>query len=227
MMLALLWKIAGIHLFVGHLFMLPFALGLIFQFHRFISFFSENKLFIHLTLILLLVDTTVLSQIIVVSTDLPLILFFFMSVNAVLYKKRNILYFSLIALSLTHFRGTVSCVIVFLFDYFLQVKNKKNNFFIENIFSIVPQYLPFFIIQVAYYIFHYKNTGWLFEHENSPWAGCYERVDFNGFLFNTGILVWRLIDFGRLFYWIVLTYLSFLFLQKNSTSIIASSPCRF
>lgn len=208
-LLALLWKIFGIHLWVGHLLMLPFALWIIYEYRRFLKWFSDNKIFINLTLILLLIDTTLISQVVVVSTDLLLVLFFFVSLNALLYQKRRILYFSLVALSLTHLRGIMTCGIIFLFDYYLQFSNSGKKHYIKNFLYIFPYYMPFIIIHTIYYVYHFKTTGWFFSHEESPWAGCYEKVDLKGFIFNIGILGWRLVDFGRLFYWFIIGFFLF------------------
>jgi hypothetical protein len=55
--------------------------------------------------------------------------------------------------------------------------------------------------------------GWIGYHENSPWIGCFERVDGKGFLRNILIVSWRLVDFGKLFIFLVLFYLVFRLLK--------------
>lgn len=202
---AFLWKIFGKSLVVGHLLMMPFALGLIYQLYRFLNYFSDNKKFINFTLILLLIDTTLLSQIVVVSNDLILLFFFFMSLNAILYNRRNWLYLSILLLSLSHIRGVMVCLIVFTFEILLSF-NKSGGFaaILKKLPGIIPQYLPAAITFLAYQIYHYLHTGWIITHESSPWIECFETVDFKGFIFNIGILIWRLLDFGRIFFWIFL-----------------------
>ncbi|MCG8698055.1 MAG: hypothetical protein MI922_08380, partial [Bacteroidales bacterium] len=59
--LAIFWKIFGAQLWVGHALMIPLGLGLVYQFYRFLQFLSPQKSFIRFTLILLLIDTTLLS----------------------------------------------------------------------------------------------------------------------------------------------------------------------
>ncbi len=223
LLLALLWKIFGQTLITGHLLMLPFAFGLVYQFYRFLSYLSDNKRFINLTMILLLLDTTVLSQIVVVSNDLLLIFFFFLSLNAILYGKRNRLFISILFLSLSHMRGVMVCMIVFVFEVSMFIKTTKGftgNF--KKSLTLLPQYLPAAILFLSYQIYHYLQTGWIITHEHSPWIGCFEAVDFKGFVFNIGILVWRLSDFGRIFYWIVLIVFFLLVIrgkQKSDSNI--------
>ena len=214
MMLALLWKIFGISLRVGHYLMLPIIIGLIYQLYTFMKYFFTNEKYILLSLILIVIDTTLLSQAVVVSSDLVLIFFFFLSLNSILGEKRNILIIALIGLSLSHFRGVMSCFIVFIFDYYFYKTNSKKNYF-SSFFSIIPQYLPAVAIYLCYLIYHYITTGWNLKHEASPWIGCFETVNFTGFLRNILIVIWRLVDFGRLFFWICGIYFLTLFLKKK------------
>ena len=214
LLLAFLWKIFGIKLQVGHYLMLPFSLGIIYQLYIFLKYFFRNEKYIFLTLILIIIDTTLLAQFIVVSSDLVLTFFFFLSINSILNKKRNVLYFSLIGLSLVHFRGVISCFIVFIIDYYIfRIEYKKD--YLRSILNIVPQYLPALVIYLGYLIYHYKTTGWIFKHDESPWAGCFEVVNFRGFIRNILIIVWRLIDFGRLFLWIAGIYFLIHFINKK------------
>ncbi len=214
LLLALLWKIFGIKLQAGHYLMLPFSLGIIYQLYIFLKSLFTNEKYIFLTLILIIIDTTLLSQVIVVSSDLVLAFFFLLSINSILNKKRNILYFSLIGLSLVHFRGVISCLIVFIFDYYiLRIEYKKE--YLKSLFRAIPQYLPSVMIYSGYLIYHYKTTGWILKHDESPWAGSFEVVNFNGFIRNILIIAWRLVDFGRLFLWIAGIYFLMLFINKK------------
>ena len=214
LLLAFLWKVFGIRLQVGHYLMLPFSLGIIYQLFIFLKHFFRKEEYIILTLILVIIDTTLLSQVIVVSSDLLLTFFFFLSINSILNKKRNILYFSLIGLSLVHFRGVISCFIVFIFDYYIFI-NEYKKAYLKSLFKIIPQYLPSIIIYISYLIYHYKTSGWIFKHDESPWAGSFETVNFSGFIRNILIIIWRLIDFGRLFLWIAGIYFLIQFISKK------------
>jgi hypothetical protein len=99
----------------------------------------------------------------------------------------------------------MACLIVFIFEVAVLFKTTKG--FLPGLkksLTIIPQYLPAAVIFLTYQIYHYLQTGWIITHDGSPWAGCFETVNFKGFLFNTGILVWRLFDFGRVTFWILL-----------------------
>lgn len=216
-LLASLWKIFGITLKTGHYLMLPFIIGLTYQLYVFMKFIFRDEKFIILTLILIVVDTTVLSQLVVVSSDLILLFFFFLSVNSILRKKRNLLFISLTGLSLIHTRGVMTCLIVLVFDYYYFKTQYQENYF-RSFLKVILQYIPAFVIYLAYLIYHYITTGWNFKHDASAWAGCFEIVDFTGFLRNIVIVIWRLVDFGRLFFWICGLYFLILFLKKKFQS---------
>jgi hypothetical protein len=216
MVLAVLWKIFGINLQAGHYLMLPFSLGLIYQLFIFLKhLFSKNR-FIYLTLILVVIDTTLLSQVIVVSSDLIMVFFFFLSINSIINRKRYVLYLSLAGLSLIHFRGVISCLTVFIFDFYYSMPQYRKKY-LKNFLYTMPQYLPAIIIYIIYLIYHYKTTGWILKHDESPWAGSFEIVNFRGFIRNIVIVIWRLIDFGRLFQWIIGFYFIYLIIKKRIT----------
>ena len=75
---------------------------------------------------------------------------------------------------------------------------------IRLFFKKLWPFLPGGLLAAGYLFYHWMETGWVGYHENSTWAPSFERVDFQGFVKNIGILVWRLLDFGRVFIWGVL-----------------------
>ncbi len=213
LLLAFLWKIFGIHLAVGHLAMLPFALGLVWQLYRFTGFFIKSDS-IYWALLLVMIDTSLLTQFVILTGDLLTVFFFFLAVNAVLHNKRTLLIFALILLAITSSRGMISCVIVGVFDGFLIIRKKENS--IPKLVSIIPYYLPSFAIAGIYLLYHYIKTGWIgYEPDGSNWGGLFEAVDFKGALRNIFIIAWRLVDFGRLFLWIAGIYFIFLISKKS------------
>jgi hypothetical protein len=55
-------------------------------------------------------------------------------------------------------------------------------------------------------MYHFIHKGWIGFHANSPWMTAFERVNAVGFVKNGAILVWRLIDFGHLYLWLICIY---------------------
>jgi hypothetical protein len=215
LLLAFLWKIFGQSLVIGHLVMLPFALGMVWQTYRFVSYFIKGE-FVYYAMILVFADTTLLTQYVIQSCDLFTIFFFFLCLNAILYNKKWFLLFGLIGLGISSSRGMINCAVIGLFHiYFLiESRNWKTSF--KNTLGIIPIYIPSIIILGSYLIYHYIERGWIgYDPTNSNWGGCFEKVDFTGFIRNIFIYIWRLIDFGRLFYWILGLYYVFLIFKKK------------
>ncbi|MBN2611803.1 MAG: hypothetical protein JXB00_09640 [Bacteroidales bacterium] len=202
MLLALIWKIFQKSLFVSHLFMLPFLLGILYQSQKIISCFVDKK---HrfLVLIIFLIDPTLLSQSILVSPDIALVFFFLFTLHMILKNSRKLILIGIISLSLISMRGMMISVILFFFDLYFNYSQVNVRTWYWKVIKIIQVYIPAGVLTMAYLVYHYIAKGWIGYHEESPWRLCFERVNFTGFIYNIGILGWRLIDFGRLFLWIV------------------------
>jgi hypothetical protein len=230
MYLALIWKLFGRSLWISHLSMLPFVLGIAIQLYKLLKRFVVNK-HLFFAFFLVLLDPTLLSQMTLISPDVPLTFFFLLGLNATLNNKAGWIMISAIFLFLTSMRGMMISLCILFLDLY------HNIFFKENIKSIIPSllkkglkylpsfllsaiykqyaketfiklfkrsliYLPALLIFIAYSLFHYREKGWIGFHQNSSWAECFEPVGLNGFIYNIGILGWRMIDFGRIGVWI-------------------------
>jgi hypothetical protein len=202
-LLALVWKVFHRSLLISHLFMLPFLVGIVYQAYQLISYFFSPK-HVFYVLILFLLDPTLLSQAVLVSPDIVLIFFFLFSLNRILQNNRKWLLAGMIGLSLISMRGMMLVLVLFIFDLFVNLKKFKSDHWLFRILSCMQAYIPAGVLTLGFLIYHYLAKGWIGYHSNSPWALSFERVDFSGFLFNIGILSWRLIDFGRIIYWLVL-----------------------
>jgi hypothetical protein len=199
--LAIIWKVFHKSLFVSHLFILPFLIGIVYQSFKLIQLFFKKK-YLYYALIVFLLDPTLLSQSLLVSPDVILVFFFLYSLNMILKNKRMPLLVGTLGLSLISMRGMMVCIILFIFDFYYNYsKFNKKNWITSLLFSIKP-YLPAAIVSLSFFIYHYAQKGWIVYHPDSPWAPCFEKVDFNGFLRNILILLWRLFDYGKIFLWI-------------------------
>lgn len=92
----------------------------------------------------------------------------------------------------------------------------KNNFSYFNfkkyplsIKAIFELFLPFSLgicFGIGFLCYHFMQKGWIGFHPNSPWMPAFEKVNAMGFIKNSGILIWRLIDFGHLSLWLICIY---------------------
>jgi hypothetical protein len=200
MYLALCWKLFGQTLLVSHLAMLPF-----------IGLFYVGLLRIGSTLdafwgrflpLLVAVDPVILGQVSLVSPDVALIALFLWGFIAVqcrfqLRYAQLILTLCCLGLAAISLRGMMAVVVL----YFFQVFSHKD-FSWKNLTlwlqSLLP-YLPAGLFALAFLMYHAQAKSWIGFHGDSPWQESFQFVNVNGLLKNCLVLLWRLLDYGRIF----------------------------
>ncbi len=213
MYIGAMWKLFGRTLIVSHLAMLPFAIGIVWQLSLLCRKFIDPK-YIGIAVLLIFLDPTLLSQMTLISPDVPLIFFFLLGMNAILENKKTLLLLSVFFLFLTSMRGMMVSLCLLILDIYCNVtfvKHVKQMFLVLLKRSVI--YLPALILFIAFSLYHYQIKGWIGFHNTSPWATSFESVGLKGFIFNIGILGWRLLDFGRIAVWAVL-FILFIFYRK-------------
>lgn len=206
--LAMVWKIFGKTLMVSHLAMLPFVFGIVWQLQNLCRRFITEK-FVGIALILILIDATLMSQLTLVSPDVPLVFFFLLALNSVFNNRKTLIVISVIGLFMISMRGMMLSVCLVLLDVYVNYgfRKKLTNEYIGALFKRAFLYLPALLLFIAFSIYHLQEKGWIGYHKDSPWADCFERVDFKGFMRNIVFLGWRLLDFGRIGIWLVFLFL--------------------
>ena len=202
MALALVWKIFGRTLAVSHLAMLPFAIGIVYQLYRASTKFIKPE-FCGIALLLLLIDPSLMSQITLVSPDVPLVFFFLLGINAVLEDKKWWFALCVFALFSISMRGIMVSFALVLFDIYCNISFKDRAAILKKMFKRSLLCLPAILLFVSYQIYHYVRKGWVFTHKDSPWAGGMEMVDAKRMLFNAGLIGWRILDYGKAGIWLV------------------------
>lgn len=209
--IALVWGIFGKTLQVSHFAMLPFLFGIAFL------LVSIGKNLVgerHAPWLALLcfADPVLAGQSVLVSPDIVLACFFLLSIWAILHQKPLFLTISIIILGLISTRGMMLSMALFAFSVFVTQGE-------IGLKQIGKKLLPFLLgafCAGGYLFYHWQQTGWVGYHANSTWAPSFERTDFQGFIKNIAVLAWRLLDFGRVFVWLAIGYLAFVYWKKNS-----------
>jgi hypothetical protein len=197
-LLALAWKLTGKSLFTAHLLMLPFTLGIVWQTYKLFDGFSGGRFMVP-AMAIVFVDTVLLSQTVVFSTDLVMLFCMILAIHSILREKRLLLAFAVAGILFSHMRGIMVVATLCVFDMFMTTGRKS----LPVLFRIALPYIPALLLFGAWMLHHYYHTGWVLMHPSSPWAGCYEFAGGTGVARNTAILLWRMADFGRLFVWII------------------------
>jgi len=212
MYFALLWKIFGRSLAVCHFGMLPFVFGVLVQIRYFLRKINiTDKLSISLIMVFVIVDTTFISQLSLITFDIIQLFFFFLCLNLLLTNKHKTFTLSYLILILISLRASIMAggILIFniLYDYFSL--NKKIR--VRDYVKYIPGILSLFLFLLLFKI----NKGWVIHNTvSNEWPGSGQFASFYRMIWNTFILIWRLIDFGRIGIFII-----FLFFLVKSISI--------
>jgi hypothetical protein len=209
-LLASLWTFFGKSLLVTHVVFLPIVVGAVYQILKlckniFYHTKTENNFFIFIIgSLIILADPTVFTQIILLGIDLWVIFFGIYVINCILTNQKISLSLAFIGLCLTNRRGMIiaaTLMIAYVIKIFLIDKRKLS--FSEFSTTIIPT-LPACFIVIFYIAFRFYYHGWVFSSPASVWSETSSLVNFHEFIRNCAVFVWRNIDFGRIFMWIVI-----------------------
>ena len=213
-LLAISWKILGHKLWVSHLLILPFTIGVFYQLYKLISYFVEEKKFQILAFLLIIVDPTLSSQFVLVNPEVIIIFFFFLTLNGLLFNQKKIKFIGLLFLSIISFRSMMLLGGFFLFDVINTLYIKKEK--LTTILNI--KFLLFYILGslpgILFVTWRLLTKGWLQTHPDSPWAALWQIATPKIFIKNLLTLVHRYLDFGRIFIFLILIISLFSFGKK-------------
>ncbi|MDG1527967.1 MAG: hypothetical protein P8I51_05330 [Polaribacter sp.] len=213
-LLAASWKVFGHTLLVSHLVILPFTIGFFYQLFKFISYFIEGIQLQFFAFLLIIIDPTVSTAFVLVNPEIIIIFFFFLTINGILFKSKLQKIIGLLFLSIVTFRSMMLFGGIFIFEmcnHFLLEKKKFK--LLLNLKFLLPYILGSFP-GVVFVVWRLSTKGWLQTHPDSPWAGYWHFADFEFFIRNCIVLIWRYLDFGRIFIFLFLSS-SLLFFGKK------------
>ncbi len=203
MYLALAWKIFGKTLIVSHLSTLPFLWGTTWQSLK-LGEKTLGEWQAPLFILILKVNPIMAGQSVMMSPDVVLVFFFLLGLNAIFKNNFFLLSIALLGLSLISMRGMMTAAMLFVFQLYLF----KNSILTQpkTIFRLVMPYLPSGLSAFGFLVFHYYQKGWIGYHAGSEWADAFQIVDFQGFIKNCIVYIWRLVDNGHLLLWFVIIF---------------------
>ena len=217
-LLAIFWKIFGHELWVSHLLMLPFTIGVFYQLFKFVTYFIKQKQRQIFAFSLLIIDPTLSTQFVLVNPEVIIIFFFFLTINGILFRNKRLKFIGLFFLSIISFRSMMLLGGILIFDilnkYLLNKKSLKSILNFKFILSYILNSLPG-IIFVSWRLY---TKGWLQTHPDSPWASLWKIATPKIFLKNFATLLHRFVDYGRFFLLLFLIISLFLFGRKIITS---------
>lgn len=188
--LFIVWKLFTKSLLVSHLAMLPFLLGISYEFYKLSKRFLQDR-FVYFALLLLVFEPTFITQSILISYDIILLYLFLLLLNQLLKKQYTTYFFLIPILVFYSVRGiflTLSLAIIqFVLTY---PKNKYSSFLIV----LKTNLLSFIFICLA--VFLKFRTG---DVNKNPHE---QIVSFAMMLRQLIFIGWKIADFGRIVLWL-------------------------
>ena len=199
--IALAWKVFGSSLAVAHLAMLPFLLGIQWLSYRMGKRFLPGNLG-HWAMLIPFIEPAILAQSAQISPDVALLFFYLLAMEALLVKRRGLLFLALIGMAAVSFRGILSFSAIFCTDLALGWLDGKRR---PDWIKVWP-YLGAGLAAMAWLWYHQHTAGWLLTPPESTYGGHRKLAGIQGGIRNLAIIVWRLFDNGRVLMWAWLAF---------------------
>lgn len=201
-LMALGWSLWGKSIEVSHWMMLPFVYGLLWQLFRLVQHFITDKALQVCAFVLVILDPTLLSQLVLVNPEIIQLFFLFLAINSMLRQEHYVKMIALAVLGIVSFRGMMFCAGVFLIDILVHRLVKKESlryfFTIKNIMAYVVGSIP----AISYLCWRLFAKGYIFTHPSKKWGNAlgYESIYdlISNIARNTLVLGHIVSDFGRI-----------------------------
>ncbi len=209
--LAACWKIMGQSLLVSHIAIITFVVGIFWEVKNIsLHFIKPGSLF--LVYLLLLFDPAISTQIVLIGYDIVFLYFALLAIRTLIEKKYLFFSISLLLLSTISIRAIVFIFCLLLVQLIFILIIEKNRLKINDYLC----YIPALIFLICWCIYHLNKTGWLFF---TPEKNSFRDTNSLNMVFRQfGFIIWKLVDSGRIFIWLLCSVGFFVFYQKIKIS---------
>ena len=213
-MTAALWKIFGYKLWVSHVFILFWAIILIYNLWKLIRLYFDEKT-VGWILLIVLLEPTVLTQFSIASPDFILFTAFIISLRAVLEKKPILLSVGILFLCGINMRGIFVGVILFLVHSYYTWLQQDKKLSLQTIFKNLLPYLPVILLLTSYFIYYLSQRGWFFTNETKTDHYAMP-TSVSRIVKHLAEFVLRTIENGRIFLWVLGFYVVYMYFKTKS-----------
>jgi len=205
MYFAAIWKCFGKSLFVSHVAMMPFVFGLTYQIIQLIINIEIKQIWnIVGMLLIVLLDTTFLSQLSLITFEIIQLFFFIFCLNQLINNRKLRLAIGYILLMLVSLRGALIGFGILASYFFLS--NQYIRFKIKNYKAFIPGLMA---LSGFLLIFYYSN-GWIIHNTvSNNWDTANDMASTQTIFKNIGTIGWQLIDYGRIAIFGILLFILF------------------
>jgi PAT family beta-lactamase induction signal transducer AmpG len=213
---AVLWKIFGYELWVSHAFTFCWAILLIYNSWKILSFLLPLQ-WRGWALLIMLLESTVVTQLVIASPDFILLTAFVISLRAIFQRNQVGLAIGLIFLCGVNMRGIFAAAMLFIshfyYDFYV-INNKKYN--IKKGWKLLLPYFPVFLFLLIYFLYYFSNNSWFFAGEEGAYSSHYILPENKMMIIkHLASFVIRLAENGRLLIWLLASYLIFIIVKNK------------
>lgn len=201
--LAGVWALFGKSLVVAHLAMLPFLLGAQTIYFRLAKRFLPADA-LPWAMAVFFVEPALLAQGGQVTPDYALLCFFLLGLLGIVEGRRLVLLLAMLGMGMASFRGVLMCSSLGLADLAWAWLSGARRPDLKRLWPYVGMALATALWLLA----HREAVGWMLSPPESTYGGHRKFAGLGAVVHNAGILVWRLIDHGRVLLWLVLLVLA-------------------
>ena len=213
-MTAALWKVFGYKLWISHIFVFPWAILLIFNAYKIIIHFFSEKL-AGLVLLIIVLESSLLTQFAIASPDFILFTAFIISLRAILDRNPYLLSIGIFFLCGINMRGVFVGAIMFLVNFYFVYLQSGKKVSIQSFFKTFLPYIPTLLILTAYFVYYFVNRGWFFT--NSVANGHYSIPSGMGKVIkHLAEFIIRAAENGRIVIWFIGIYVAFKTMKSKS-----------
>lgn len=197
---AFLWEIFGQELWVSHIYILFWALIIIYNTYK-LLFSLLPKDFVVFAMPVLLLESAILAQTAIASIDIVLLALFLISLRCVINNNKWGLVFSSFLLINLSGRGLLTGIGILLFSILLSYNRKEVRSLFHFLITQVIPFIPGFVFFLTFF-FYSKLYGSSIE---SPWAGTWENPE-NIYILMKNFFAYglRLVENGRFIIWLAI-----------------------
>jgi hypothetical protein len=210
--LAAVWKIFGRTLLVSHLAFFPFIFGIIYLIYRYIKISGAGHPILLLIFLPVILDPALLSQLSLITFDIPEIFFFLLCVVCLTERRNAFLLIAFTGLCFANLRG-VFCGFGIIIYYLLNAYYNDRKISLKHLLLFLPGLLLIMIFLFSF--LNFKNWD-LWDFIIGQWGGTEEFSSLGRLSESILVLGWRLIDYGRIGIIIVFLYAVYKAFKSNS-----------
>lgn len=200
-MTALLWKVVGYKLWISHIFVFVWAIVLIYNLKRVLSFIFDDK-YINWILAIILLESALLSQFAIASPDFILFTAFIVSLRAIIERKNILLTIGIFFLCCINMRGLFVGTILFIAHNYYNWQINEKRYKLKTLFQTLLPYIPTILLLMAYYSAYFIINGWFFK--DSANSGHYALPSNMGQVIrHFAEFALRSIENGRIIIWVL------------------------